>query len=143
MLASLVRSVLSPSPVLSQKTQSGTLAYNRFLDTRIYRKDVLLHQLHGTRPLSNLLIQVICQPSSLQLHLCGLKRWLCKCFWKRKHGQVIELNCLNRVRLKEARVMVESARYMWCLRVGQLPVCGTHKSHKLRLVMETGTMPLQ
>lgn len=42
-------------------------------DSRVNRQDVLLHQLHGARPLGDLLIEIICQSGPLQLHLCGLQ----------------------------------------------------------------------
>lgn len=38
----------------------------------VHRQDIFLHQLHRAGPLGDLLIEVVGQPGSLQLHLRGL-----------------------------------------------------------------------
>lgn len=60
-------------PCRSQTEAVGLLlAYNGFFNTGVYRKNIFFYQFHRARSLSNLLIQIICQPSSLQFHLSGL-----------------------------------------------------------------------
>lgn len=41
--------------------------------SRVNGQDLLLHQLHGSGPLGDLLIKIISQSGPLQLHLCGLE----------------------------------------------------------------------
>lgn len=65
---------LSPVPGLQVHTgQRGLLTNDGFLQAGLHRQDILLHQLHGARPLCNLLVEVIGQPGSLQLQLFGLE----------------------------------------------------------------------
>lgn len=61
------------------------LTNDGLLQAGLHRQDILLHQLHGARPLRDLLIEVICQPGSLQLQLLGLEGGLSRglCMWER------------------------------------------------------------
>lgn len=65
---------------------SSLLTNNGFLQAGLHRQDVLLHQLHGARPLCNLFIEVIGQPGSLQLQLLGLERRLSRGLYRGREG---------------------------------------------------------
>lgn len=65
---------------------SSLLTNNGFLQAGLHRQDVLLHQLHGARPLCNLFIEVVGQSGSLQLQLLGLERRLSRGLYCGREG---------------------------------------------------------
>lgn len=49
------------------------LTYDGLFNAGVNGQDVFMDQLHGPRPVGDLIVQIISEPGSLQLQLLGLK----------------------------------------------------------------------
>ena len=59
--------------VLCLLDTAALVTYDGLFDAAVYRQDVLVNELHGARPVGDLVVEVVSQTGPLQLQLFGLE----------------------------------------------------------------------